>query len=103
MSNVLATIGYEGASAEAFDATLENAGIELVVDVRAVAVSRRRGFSKSSLAARLEAAGLRYVHLRGLGDPKPGRDAARAGDLARFRAVFSAHLETEGAQGDFSA
>lgn len=93
MSELL-TIGYEGASPETFDATLTAAGVELVVDVRAVAASRRRGFAKTALSGRLADAGIRYVHLRELGDPKPGRDAARAGRWAEFRSIFSAHLAT---------
>lgn len=90
----LLTIGYEGSSPEAFDAALAAAGVELVVDVRAVAASRRRGFAKSALSNRLADAGIGYVHLRELGDPKPGRDAARAGQWAEFRSIFSAHLAT---------
>jgi uncharacterized protein (DUF488 family) len=99
----IATIGYEGATPEAFDATLKRAGVELVVDVRAVAISRRRGFSKTALANRLIGNGLAYVHLRGLGDPKPGREAARAGDLALFREIFGEHLNTPAAQLDLQS
>jgi len=96
----IATIGYEGAAPEAFDAALEKAGVELVVDVRAMALSRRPGFSKTVLSDRLRRLGLDYVHLRGLGDPKAGRDAARAGDITLFRKIFSRHLETQVAQAD---
>jgi uncharacterized protein (DUF488 family) len=92
--NDIATIGYEGAAPDAFDAALEEAGVELVVDVRAMAISRRRGFSKTLLSARLRSNGLDYIHLRGLGDPKLGREAARAGNMPLFRKIFSEHLET---------
>lgn len=95
----LLTIGYEGSTPEAFDAALAAAGIELVVDVRAIAASRRRGFAKTALSDRLSDAGIRYIHLRELGDPKPGRDAARAGRWAEFRAIFTAHLATPEAVG----
>jgi len=95
----LLTIGYEGSTPEAFDAALAAAGVELVVDVRAVAASRRRGFAKTALSGRLAKAGIGYVHLRELGDPKPGRDAARAGRWAEFRSIFSAHLATPEAEG----
>jgi uncharacterized protein (DUF488 family) len=99
MSKLL-TIGYEGSTPEAFDAALAAAGVELVVDVRAIAASRRRGFAKTALSSRLTGAGIRYLHLRELGDPKPGRDAARAGRWAEFRSIFSAHLATpEGVSG----
>lgn len=94
----IATIGYEAASPTAFDEALMAAGVDVVVDVRAVAVSRRKGFSKTVLANRLEDQGLSYVHLRDLGDPKPGRDAARRGDFAAFRTIFDAHLTTDGAR-----
>jgi len=99
----IATIGYEGATPEAFDAALELASVDMVVDVRAVAISRRRGFSKTALSDRLRGIGLDYVHLRGLGDPKPGREAARAGDMALFREIFGAHMATDVAKVDLEA
>ena len=95
-------IGYEASSPADFDQALADAGVEVVVDVRAVALSRRAGFSKTALSARLKAQGLEYLHLRGLGDPKEGREAARAGDYDRFVAVFSAHMQTSVAQADLS-
>ena len=58
---------------------LENAGVKLLVDVRAVASSRRPGFSKNQLAAGLDERGISYLHLRALGTPKEGREAARSG------------------------
>ena len=94
----LATIGYEMApQAKVIDA-LKAAGVEVLIDVRAVAASRRAGFSKGLLSASLRAEGVDYVHLRELGTPKPGRMAARAGRTAEMRAIFSAHLEEPGAQ-----
>ena len=89
------TIGYEGAEIGSFIATLVAAGVSLVVDVREVAQSRKPGFSKSSLQRHLAEAGLGYVHVRALGDPKPGRDAARSGDYHRFRQIFTSHLRTD--------
>jgi uncharacterized protein (DUF488 family) len=94
----LATIGYESATQSEVIATLARAGVQTVIDVRAVASSRRAGFSKSLLAASLEAAGIAYVHLRELGTPKPGRQAARAGRIGEMRAIYEAHLEEPGAQ-----
>ncbi|MEI9965338.1 MAG: DUF488 domain-containing protein [Caulobacteraceae bacterium] len=70
----------------------------LVIDVRAVAASRRPGFSKTMLAASLDEAGIGYLHLRALGTPKAGREAARAGRTAEMRAIFEAHLEEPQAQ-----
>jgi len=65
-----------------------------LIDVRAVAASRRPGFSKTLLSESLAAAGIGYVHLRALGTPKTGRDAARAGRVAEMRAIYDAHLAT---------
>jgi uncharacterized protein (DUF488 family) len=64
------------------------------VDVRAVASSRRPGFSKSQLAAGLAERGIGYVHLRGLGTPKEGRLAARAGHYETLQAIYAKHLKT---------
>jgi uncharacterized protein (DUF488 family) len=90
----LATIGYERVTLAEVIARLKAAGVEQVIDVRAVAASRRPGFSKTMLAASLEAEGLAYRHLRGLGTPKAGREAARAGRTAEMQAIYRAHLET---------
>lgn len=86
------TIGYEGAEIERFAGTLIEAGVELLADVRAVALSRKKGFSKSALAIRCAQGGLDYRHLVELGDPKEGREAARAGRYADFRIIYAAHL-----------
>jgi uncharacterized protein (DUF488 family) len=94
----LATIGYETETQAAVIERLRSAGVEVLIDVRAVAASRRAGFSKTLLAASLQAAGIDYVHLRQLGTPKAGRDAARAGRVAEMRAIFEAHLAEPGAQ-----
>jgi uncharacterized protein (DUF488 family) len=88
------TVGYQASTVESFLAALREAGIELVVDVRAVASSRRPGFSKSRLAANLAEAGIGYVHLRGLGTPAAGRAAARAGRFAELRRIYKRHLAT---------
>lgn len=97
---VVTTIGYEGTTMPAFLDALRNAGVTLLVDVRAVASSRRAGFSKTRLAANLEEAGIGYVHLRGLGTPADGRAAARAGKHAEMHRIFAGHLETDAAQAD---
>ncbi len=97
---MLFTIGYESATLEDFLATLKNAGVSLLLDVREFPGSRKKGFSKNALAHSLAANGIQYLHLRGLGDPKPGRDAARAGDFQLFRRIFMQHMTTEKAQSD---
>lgn len=86
------TIGYEQATQAQVIGALKAAGVKLVIDVRAVAASRRAGFSKSILAASLKDEGIDYRHLRALGTPKAGRDAARAGRTAEMHAIFEAHL-----------
>lgn len=88
------TIGYEGTTVASFLDTLRDGGVELVIDVRAVASSRRPGFAKTRLSANVEEAGMRYVHLRALGTPAEGRAAARAGRHAEMREIFLAHLDT---------
>lgn len=100
--HAVATIGYEGTNVAAFLRTLREAGVELLVDVRAVASSRRAGFAKSRLAANLQEAGIEYLHLRGLGTPADGRAAARAGRHDEMRAVFAEHLATDVAQGELA-
>ncbi len=92
------TIGYEGATMAEFLAALTRAGVEQVIDVRALPLSRRPGFSKSSLAASLKEAGIDYVHLKALGTPKAGRDAAKKGDRATLKAVYDVQLELPEAQ-----
>lgn len=96
----IATVGYESATVQDLTHALQSAGVELLVDVRAVAGSRRPGFAKTRLAANLAAAGIDYLHLRGLGTPADGRAAARAGRYDELRAVYLAHLATEGAQSE---
>ncbi|MFL9841811.1 DUF488 domain-containing protein [Sphingomonas sp. ST-64] len=92
------TIGYEGATMDSFLAALERAGVEQVIDVRQLPLSRRPGFSKTPLATALGERGISYVHLKALGTPKPGRDAAKKGDRATLEAVYSGQLELPEAQ-----
>ncbi len=92
------TIGYEGVTMDEFIAALQKAGVERVIDVRALPLSRRPGFSKSTLAASLRAAGIDYVHLKALGTPKRGRDAAKKGNVATLREVYDDQLALPEAQ-----
>ena len=87
------TIGYEGATMAEFLAALQQAGIERVIDVRALPLSRRPGFSKSPLRAALEEAGIEYVHLKALGTPAEGRAAARAGRHEDMARIYAGQLE----------
>src|SRR5689334_8635615 len=87
------TIGYEGATVPEFMAALKQAGVERVIDVRALPLSRRPGFSKTPLSAALAEAGIEYVHLRALGTPADGRAAARAGRHADLERIYAGQLE----------
>lgn len=95
---MITTVGYEKAELDDFIATLQAASVECVIDVRELPLSRKRGFSKTALREALDGAGIRYVHLKALGDPKPGREAARAGRFAEFSAIYRKHLATPEAQ-----
>lgn len=100
------TIGYEGADIATFLTVLRASGIETVADIRAVAVSRRKGFSKTALSDHVSQCGIGYIHFRELGDPKLGREAAKAGRISEFRSIYNAHLRTPAAQeqlGDLAA
>src|SRR5437763_6151857 len=87
------TIGYEGATVPEFVAALKAAGVDRVIDVRALPLSRRPGFSKSPLRAALERAGVEYVHLKALGTPAEGRAAARAGRHKDLERIYAGQLE----------
>ncbi|QGZ93931.1 DUF488 domain-containing protein [Terricaulis silvestris] len=86
------TIGYEKVGQGDFVAALKAAKIKTLVDVREVANSRRAGFSKKSLAAALNEAGIAYIHMKPLGTPKAGREAARKGDTKTMTRIFEARM-----------
>jgi uncharacterized protein (DUF488 family) len=94
----LYTLGYEGADIQLFIRTLLNAGVKVVADVRAVPLSRKRGFSKRKLSAQLASAGIEYAHFVDLGNPREGRDAAKAGNASKFHRIYLRHLNTTGAE-----
>ena len=88
----LFTIGYEGEPQAAVIDRLKSAGVKMLADVRAVAASRRAGFSKTILGTSLAEAGIEYIHLRDLGTPKAGREAARKGRIDEMRDIFAGHM-----------
>jgi uncharacterized protein (DUF488 family) len=92
------TIGYEKSNIDDFVSRLADAGIEVLVDVRELPLSRKKGFSKNGLNAAVREAGIDYLHVKALGDPKPGREAARAGNHDLFVEIFTQHMDGEGAQ-----
>jgi uncharacterized protein (DUF488 family) len=87
------TIGYEGATVGEFVAALQKAGVKRVIDVRALPLSRRPGFSKTPLRGAIEEAGIEYLHLKALGTPSEGRTAARAGRHADMARIYAGQLE----------
>jgi uncharacterized protein (DUF488 family) len=90
----LFTIGYEKSKPDALMAELKRAKVRLLVDTRAVAASRKPGFSKRQLAATLDENGIAYLHLQKLGTPDEGRQAARAGKLDTLWRIYAKHLKT---------
>jgi uncharacterized protein (DUF488 family) len=87
------TIGYEGTTVPEFIAALKKAGVERVIDVRALPLSRRPGFSKTALQGALQDSGIEYVHLKALGTPGEGRNAARAGRHWEMARIYAGQLE----------
>jgi uncharacterized protein (DUF488 family) len=93
----LSTIGYERASPETFLATLQAAGVTLLLDVREAPISRRPGFAKNALRAALHAGGIDYRHEQRLGAPKPLRDGIRfeRWSYPEFFARYRDHLAAQ--------
>ncbi|MEA2982746.1 MAG: hypothetical protein QOF09_4569 [Alphaproteobacteria bacterium] len=90
----LFTIGYEKAKPAAVMAELKRAKVTLLVDTRAVAASRKPGFSKKQLAAGLDEEGIGYLHLQKLGTPDEGRQAAHTGKMEVMWRIYAKHLKT---------
>jgi uncharacterized protein (DUF488 family) len=88
----LFTVGYHGRSLDEMIGALVDAGVERLVDVRELPLSRRRGFSKTALGDALRDAGIEYAHVKALGNPKPNRERYWAGDVAGGAAVYRKHL-----------
>jgi uncharacterized protein (DUF488 family) len=87
----IVTIGYEGRELDDFVSTLRAHDVDVLVDVRLNAMSRRRGFSKRALAAAVLAADIDYVHEPLLGNPVDNREGYRAGHK-RARDRYRARL-----------
>jgi len=98
----LFTIGYEQAKPASVRGELVEAKVDTLVDVRAVAASRRPGFSKRQLAASLDEAGIAYLHFQKLGTPAEGRQAARAGDRDTLAKVYEAHIRNPEPQAELA-
>ncbi len=98
MTPAVFTVGYERATPPSLVAALRAAGVRRVVDVRALANSRRPGFAKRALSAALEEAGIGYAHLPALGTPPEGREAVRAGRPEDMKRIFARRLAGTEAQ-----
>jgi uncharacterized protein (DUF488 family) len=96
----LLTVGYEGCTIQDVLDVLTAAEVGLLIDVRAMPRSRKPGFSKRQLAAGLDGKGIPYVHLQGLGTPKAGRDAVRAGHPEIMETIFREHMTSDRAQAE---
>jgi uncharacterized protein (DUF488 family) len=91
------SVGYEGCDIDEFVADLARRDIDVLVDVRLNAVSRRQGFSKTALSNALDAAGIGYRHLRALGNPKENRAAFSGDNVEAGRAVYRGLLDSPAA------
>jgi uncharacterized protein (DUF488 family) len=92
----LYTFGYEGLDIEDFMARLRERGVQLVIDVRQLPLSRKKGFSKNSLAGALASSNLEYMHMPALGCPKPIRERYKAdADWTAYVEAFNAYLSTQ--------
>lgn len=88
----LFTVGYEGRSLDELIAELMDAGVDRLIDVRELPLSRRRGFSKTALGDALRKVDIEYVHVKALGNPKPNRERYWAGDVKGGAEVYRKHL-----------
>jgi len=90
----LFTIGYTGFTLDGFRSALIEHGIECLIDIREIPLSRKAGFSKSALRDHLNAVGIDYQHFRLLGSPKALRHEVReTGDYSRFFRGVRKHLK----------
>jgi uncharacterized protein (DUF488 family) len=92
----LFTFGYEGHAIDGFIARLKKAGVTVVVDVRELPLSRKKGFSKTVFATMLTKAGIAYRHEPVLGCPKPIRNQYKSdGNWQRYEKAFNNYLATQ--------
>ncbi|MFD8691379.1 DUF488 family protein [Streptomyces sp. NPDC059651] len=98
--NGLWSAGYEGRDIDSFIASLLDAQISMVADVRLTPISRKPGFSKTRLGHALDEAGIAYTHLRALGNPKDNRAPFWEGRISEGRARFRSLMHSDAAQAD---
>lgn len=93
----LVSVGYEGRDVDQLIRSLLELGVSTLVDLRLNAISRKAGLSKSALRAALEEAGMNYLHLKALGNPRDNRESFRSGSLSS-RKRFRQEMRTTDAQ-----
>jgi len=87
------SIGYELYKDHvAFARHVQAAGVEQLIDVRELPISRRRGYAKSALAQSMADVGVEYIHMRALGNPKIIRDLYKSGRVEEGRRRYEEHL-----------
>jgi uncharacterized protein (DUF488 family) len=86
------SIGYEQRTADALVKTLASVGVQVLVDVRMTPLSRRPGFSRTSLAGALTRQGIAYQHEPLLGNPPENREPFRTGNVTVGRRRFQRRL-----------
>jgi uncharacterized protein (DUF488 family) len=86
-SSNLCTIGYEGDTVDGFLARLVRAEVDVLIDVRKTPLSRKYGFSKTTLSELLKDRGITYLHLPELGIPSDKR--RRLASQADYQALFA--------------
>ena len=95
-NTALFTIGYEGRNLEEFADRLKDFGVETLVDVRDIPLSRKKGFSKTPLSQYLQEVGIEYVHLKQLGSPKDLREKVKEdGDYKYFYKEYSDYIQSQ--------
>lgn len=93
----IVSVGYEQRDIDEFVELLQQCDVDLLIDVRLNAISRKPGFSKTALGDRLRDSGIDYRHERSLGNPKANRDGFRRGE-AEARDIFVSHLHAQATQ-----
>jgi uncharacterized protein (DUF488 family) len=88
-AEVIFTIGYQGRTLPGLVASLAAEGVSLVIDVRALPLSRRKGFSKTPLREGLSCAGITYLHVREAGNPFREHRA----DVGKCLGLYQDHLD----------
>jgi uncharacterized protein (DUF488 family) len=88
----LFTIGYEGRTVNELVQRLRSHDIRVLVDVRQNAVSRKAGFGKNQLQNILRSAGIEYIHVPSLGNPRENREAFHSGPVGQAKRRYLRHL-----------